>query len=141
EVLLHRIGDLSEWVELGPHCDVIERIEVRPINCKDNVALSLAHVMSCTAETVSSSPRDDALSNSSRWRAIVYYRGDKGPNDIEMSLREIADLHCRIEDGLHPDGVIRADIRRINHIDSPTLTLEQALGRRLLAGRGHLPRL
>jgi hypothetical protein len=40
EVFLHRIADLSEWVEPGPPWDTIERIEIRPINHKHSAALS-----------------------------------------------------------------------------------------------------
>ena len=49
-----------------------------------------------------------------------------------MFLREIEDLHGRVEAGPHWDTVKLIEIRRINHTDSEKLTLGQAedLGRR-----------
>jgi hypothetical protein len=58
--------------------------------------------------------------------ATVTYRTDAGPLDVPMLLREIGDLHDRIEQGPHWDTIEKIEIRRVNHIDSPTLTYEQA---------------
>ena len=69
---------------------------------------------------------DDALSSLARWDVTVIYRTDAGPLDVPMLLREIGDLQDRIEDGSHWDAIEKIEIRRINHIDSPTLTYEQA---------------
>src|SRR5258708_5141049 len=69
---------------------------------------------------------DDALSSLARWHAVEHYRADTGLIDVEMLLHEMADLHDRIECGPHWDTIERIEIRRINHIDSATLTLEQA---------------
>jgi hypothetical protein len=69
---------------------------------------------------------DDALSSLARWHATVTYRTDAGPLDVPMLLREIWDLHDRIEEGPHWDTIVKIEIRRANHIDSPTLTTEQA---------------
>jgi hypothetical protein len=69
---------------------------------------------------------DDALSSLARWHATVTYRTDAGPLDVPMLLREIWDLHDRIEQGPHWDTIERIEILRVNHIDSPTLTTEQA---------------
>jgi hypothetical protein len=53
----------------------------------------------------------------------------------EIFLKEIADLHDRIERGPHWDTVELIEVRRINHTDSAQLTLEQAedLGKRTFA--------
>jgi len=69
---------------------------------------------------------DDALSSLARWEATVTYRTDAGPLDVPMLLREIWDLHDRIEQGPHWDTIEKIEILRVNHIDSPTLTTEQA---------------
>ena len=69
---------------------------------------------------------DDALSSLARWHATVTYRTDAGPLDVPMLLREIWDLHDRIEQGPHWDTIEKIEIIRVNHIDSPTLTIEQA---------------
>jgi hypothetical protein len=135
EMHLHEIGDLHERIELGPHWDTIKRITIMPINHDDSPTLTLSYVVSTSgAQAIFSSPpiaaqsalADDALSSSARWRAIAYYRGDVGPIDIEMFLDEIADLHDRIERGPHFLTIERIVIERINHVDSPTLTIEQA---------------
>jgi hypothetical protein len=68
---------------------------------------------------------DDALKGA-RWHAVVTYRTGAEPHVVEMPLEEIADLHERIELGPHWDTVELIEIRRVNHIDSPTLTLAQA---------------
>ena len=69
---------------------------------------------------------DDALSTKARWHAVVTYRTGFDPLTVEMSLREIEDLHDKIELGPHWDTVELIEIRRINHTDSAKLTLEQA---------------
>jgi hypothetical protein len=43
-----------------------------------------------------------------------------------MYLHEKGDIQYRIERGPHWDAVEIVEIRRINHTDSPMLTLEQA---------------
>jgi hypothetical protein len=68
---------------------------------------------------------DDALSSLARWDVTVIYRTDAGPLDVPMLLREIGDLHERIEKGPHWDTIEKIEIRRVNHTDSPTLTYEQ----------------
>jgi hypothetical protein len=69
---------------------------------------------------------DDALSTEARWHAVVKYRTDAGMLDVEMYLHEKGDIQYRIERGPHWDAVEIVEIRRINHTDSPMLTLEQA---------------
>ena len=74
-----------------------------------------------------------ASSNSgARWHALVSYRTGAKPHVFEMPLEELEDLHMAIERGPHWDTVELIEIRRINHTDSPTLTLLQAedLGKR-----------
>ena len=75
---------------------------------------------------------DDALSNLARWHTVAYYKTSAGTLDVEMHLEEIEDLHDRIERGPHWDTVQLIEIRRVNHIFSEKLTIEQAdeLGRR-----------
>lgn len=70
--------------------------------------------------------KGDALSDRARWEAVVVYRTDNGPVDVPMLLREIKDLHIRIERAPHWDTIEKIEIRRVNHIDSPALTTEQA---------------
>ena len=61
-----------------------------------------------------------------RWNATVIYRAAAGPVDVTHDLEEITDLHQRIEAGPHWDTVERIEIVRVNHIESATLTIEQA---------------
>ena len=60
------------------------------------------------------------------------YRTGAKPHVVELPLEEIEDLHMVIERGPHWDTVELIEIRRVNHINSPTLTLSQAeeLGKR-----------
>ncbi len=62
-----------------------------------------------------------------RWRATVYYRSDNGLVDVEHWLEEVGDIEALVEAGPHWDTVDRIEIERVNHCDSPTLTVEQAL--------------
>lgn len=61
-----------------------------------------------------------------RWKATVYYRTANGTVDVEHELEELADIHDRVEAGPHWDTVEKIEIVRINHVDSATLTVEQA---------------
>ena len=70
---------------------------------------------------------EHALRGFSRWRATVTYRTDAGPVDVPMLLREIEDLHDRVEHGPHWDAIEKIEIRRVNHITSSRLTVEQSL--------------
>ena len=79
--------------------------------------------------------RMTALRTDARWHAVVQYRtGYETPMNVEIYLEEIGDIHDHIERGPHWDTVEIVKIRRINHIESPNLTLEQAdeLGRRTI---------
>ena len=70
-----------------------------------------------------------------RWHAVVQCRTGVGmPMNVEIYLEEIGDIHDHIERGPHWDTVEIVEIRRINHIESANLTLEQAheLGRRTI---------
>ena len=70
-----------------------------------------------------------------RWHAVVQYRTGVGtPMNVDIYLEEIGDIQDHIERGPHWDTVELVEIRRINHIASPNLTLEQAaeLGRRTI---------
>lgn len=42
-------------------------------------------------------------------------------------LEELGDLERIVEDGPHWDTVVEIKINRIGHLESPTLTVEQAL--------------
>ena len=55
---------------------------------------------------------DDALSSLARWHATVTYRTDAGPLDVPMLLREVWDLHDRIEQGPHWDTIEKIEILR-----------------------------
>jgi len=61
-----------------------------------------------------------------RWRAVIWYRATCGLVDVEYWLAELTDLHDRIESGPHFDTVEKIDVVRVNHIDNPGLTIEQA---------------
>ena len=52
---------------------------------------------------------DDALSSLARWEATVTYRHDFGSVEVPMLLRELSDLHDRIECGPHWDTVVRIE--------------------------------
>jgi hypothetical protein len=69
---------------------------------------------------------DDALSTEARWHATVSYRTDADLLEDETLLREIADLHDWMERGPHWDTIVDVHIKRINHIDNTSLTIEQA---------------
>jgi len=60
--------------------------------------------------------------------------GTETPKNIEIYLEENGDIHDHIKRGPHWDTVETVKIMRINHIASPSLTLEQAdeLGRRTI---------
>ena len=68
----------------------------------------------------------DALRTEARWHAVVRYRTGGDVLTVEMSLRELEDLHDRIDQGPHWDTVELIEIRRVNHFYSAKLTLEQA---------------
>ena len=68
-----------------------------------------------------------ALKTDARWHAVVQYRtGNETPKNVELYLEEIGDIHDHIEHGPHWETVAIIEIRRINHIASPNLTLKQA---------------
>ena len=61
-----------------------------------------------------------------RWKATVWYRTDKGLYGVDYPLEELRDIHERVENGPHWDTVDKIEISRVNHVDSKTLTVEQA---------------
>ena len=61
-----------------------------------------------------------------RWQATAIYRTANGPVDIVHDLEEIADLHDLIEGGPHWDTIVRIEIKRVNHMDGESLTVEGA---------------
>ena len=61
-----------------------------------------------------------------RWKAVITYRTDGGPVEVEHDLMELSDLHDLVEHGPHWDTVIQVVVTRANHITSPTLTVEEA---------------
>lgn len=63
-----------------------------------------------------------------RWRVTVIYRTDTGSVDVIHDLEELEEIEELIDAGPHWDTVIEIKIVRVNHIDSPTLTVEQAAG-------------
>lgn len=71
-------------------------------------------------------PDDYPGNRPTRWRAIVTYRSDAGPVDVDYDLSEIADLDPLIERGPHWDTVVEIKIVRVNHNEAVDLTIEQA---------------
>jgi hypothetical protein len=61
-----------------------------------------------------------------RWEAIVTYRTDNGPVDVTHELHELHDLHAFVEKGPHWDTIENINIKRIQHCESETLTVEDA---------------
>ena len=61
-----------------------------------------------------------------RWKATVYYRTDNGAIDVQHDLEELSDIDEYVERGPHWDTIERVVIERINHLESNTLTVEQA---------------
>ncbi len=61
-----------------------------------------------------------------RWRATIFYRTETGTVDVDHDLREIGDIDALVEAGPHWDTIEKIEIYRVNHVDSPTLTVETA---------------
>ena len=61
-----------------------------------------------------------------RWKAVVYYRTDNGPLDVEHEFEELEELHDLVEHGPHWDTIEKIEVFRVNHIDAADLTLERA---------------
>lgn len=61
-----------------------------------------------------------------RWHATAVYRTQNGPLEVEHDLIEMSDLDNLIELGPHWDAIISIVIKRVNHVDSESLTIEQA---------------
>lgn len=61
-----------------------------------------------------------------RWKATVVYRSERDLVNVEFFLRELEDLDDHIAPGPHWDTIHHITIKRVNHIESPTLTVEQA---------------
>lgn len=62
-----------------------------------------------------------------RWQATVWYRTDRnGDIAVVHYLEELADLQDYVERGPHWDTITTIEVRRIRHVDSATLTVEQA---------------
>jgi hypothetical protein len=130
EWYLNEIAHLHNWIEAGPHWDTIDHIEIRPINDIDGATLTLEEAARrFGGRGPLCAMKEDALSGRARWHANVHYRADAGLIDVDMYVRELGDLHTRIELGPHRDTIDHIEIRRINHIDGATLTLEAAARR------------
>lgn len=61
-----------------------------------------------------------------RWQATLFYRHEDGTRTEDHDLKEIKDLHKVVEGGGHFDTIEGIFVKRINHVNSPTLTVEQA---------------
>lgn len=62
-----------------------------------------------------------------RWQAVVLFRSSEQPGLTSVhDLEEISDLHEIIEMGPNYDTIESIVITRVNHIDSPALTIEQS---------------
>lgn len=68
----------------------------------------------------------DKLTDTARWRAIVYYRTECGIIDVEHWLSEIVDLDDCVERGPHWDTIEKIKIYRVNHCSGINLTVEAA---------------
>lgn len=61
-----------------------------------------------------------------RWRATTHYRTDSGLVDVEHEIRELGEIELIVERGPHWDTIDRIEIVRINHVEDPAMTVEQA---------------
>lgn len=50
------------------------------------------------------------LHGEKRWKAVVEYRTDSGPNSVEHYLEEISELHLIIEHGPDWNSLIRCTV-------------------------------
>jgi hypothetical protein len=88
-------------------------------------------MITCRSCDLSSAHRmENVMSNTTsrsrvRWHATATYRSNEGHVVVPMMLEEVGDLHDWIEKGPHWDTIVKIEIHRVNHIDSPTLTVEQ----------------
>ena len=64
--------------------------------------------------------------DNTRWRVVIYYRTYNGLVDVEHRIREIRQLHDIVERGPSWDTIEEIKIFRVNHVESPTLTIEDA---------------
>lgn len=68
------------------------------------------------------------MSDGIKWKAVIVYRTDSGPVDIEHDLSEIEELDDIIERGPHFDTLIECKITRVNpHYASLTVESEKQL--------------
>lgn len=65
------------------------------------------------------------LTTRARWRAVVTYRSEHGPVDVEHWLRELHELHDLVEAGPHWDTIEGISVERANPLE-PGLTVEKA---------------
>lgn len=61
-----------------------------------------------------------------RWKATMVFRGEHGWSDHVFWLEEIYDIHEAVEGGPHWDAIENIEVVRVNHVTSPTLTVEAA---------------
>ena len=66
------------------------------------------------------------MSDEPRWMATIWYRTENGLVNVDHYIEEIEELHNIVERGPHWDTVNGIVIKRINHVDSRTLTVEAA---------------
>lgn len=66
------------------------------------------------------------LTEKARWCATVWYRTDDGLVDVEHWLEELEELHDCVEAGPHWDTIAKIEVKRVNHIEGHTLTIESA---------------
>jgi hypothetical protein len=65
--------------------------------------------------------------DAARWRAVVWYRTEGGPVDVEHWLEELYELDDLVEAGPHWDTIEKIDVTRVNHTsDGADLTVERA---------------
>ncbi|HEY4356022.1 MAG TPA: hypothetical protein VGN16_09770 [Acidobacteriaceae bacterium] len=62
-----------------------------------------------------------------RWAVSIDFRTAEGTKTDKYELYELSTLAGIVEQGSHWDCIEGIQIRRINHITSPTLTVEESI--------------
>jgi hypothetical protein len=69
----------------------------------------------------------ERMSMDNRWRHAIVYRLDEGRVQMEhYAPRGLHEPHELIEGGPHWGPIIKIEVRRANHIDDPSLTVDRA---------------
>lgn len=60
-----------------------------------------------------------------RWRAVITYRTENGPVEVDHHFDELAELHDLVERGPDWNSIIRITVN-LNDVRHPDITVEQA---------------